>query len=445
MDTGRGKAPQARERFFSLLDTTPKRYIQNNIYVSQSEIRSAFDQILVYYRDQRNYDELRAVTEEALKTKFLRPDDGLMTKGLIILREASDLASDAEALKARGKEAEAEGVESRARQLFSAAGGAFEKLTVEDVGRGYYTLGLFNAGKARFMARQYNQAASLLQRFLDVNDREGMAEARFLLGRSRQYLGEYREAIGHYQINEKRFPNHFFTYQSRLEEGVCLQSLAQYSRAAEVFKGIIDDPERPFGRDALVWRQAAIRLGESLYRAGRLEEAWVWLENAVTWYKDLPNWLELNYYLGCSLLECGRSDAARKAEFIDRAVTYFAAVADKGQAPGIGPEKAEFIRWSAFAIGDARLLAEDYSKAIDGYTEAIGRYPDSVEAVRALVKAANCCLRLNQKDRAAGLFERAQLSYGRLTGSGKMLAEPWMELALWRKAAEPSAAARPGT
>jgi len=77
-----------------------------------------------------------------------------------------------------------------------------------------------------------------------------------------------------------------------------------------------------------------------------------------------------------------------------------------------------------------------YDKAIEMLKEAIDRYPDAAESIRATVKVANCHYYLDQLDHAAIMFQRAQWSYAKLFGKGEILKEPWVELAIWRQASE---------
>ena len=92
-----------RDRFFALLDAVDKRDLLANAFVDAAHVRDVFDQIVIYYRDKRNYKELHQITDRSLKAAFLRMEDAYLTKGLILMRQASDHLRDSERLAESGK------------------------------------------------------------------------------------------------------------------------------------------------------------------------------------------------------------------------------------------------------------------------------------------------------------------------------------------------------
>jgi len=420
----------ARDLFFELLDAVNKRDLQINDLVAPSDIRTVFDRIFIYYRDKLNYAELQNITDKSLKADYLRLEDAFMTKGLILMHQADVLSREAGRLTKEAKKAAAHKSLISARQKYEDAAKTFDNLIGEDVGRGFYTKGLYNGGKARYYAGLYRSAIPLLEKYVSVTDSKGLVEARYMLGRCHQNMGEFVKAIIFYSRNIESHPNHTYSYDSRYEKGICMMSLGQYAGAVKVFMGIIDDPQRAFLPTATIWKKAALSLADALYLARDYKNAWVWLENTVVWYPDQPNIIISTFNLGNSLLEAARVDAEKREDLVVRAKHYFTRVIKMGAA---GLKDREIVLRSSFYIGDADTLAGDYSSAVQSYNRAINRFPDTIDSVRGLVKMANCYYYLNQLQRAGATYERAEWSYKKHTSGKDILDEPWVELAVWRK------------
>jgi len=423
----------ARDRFFALLGAVDKRDLKANDLVPPERVRAIFDRIVIYYRDERKYEQLHRITDRSLKADFLRLEDAYLTKGLIFMRQGRDYVAASDRLAAEGKKTEAAKALERSREVFAQAAAAFDKLITEDVGRQYYCQGLFNGGKARYHAGLYRAAIPLLQKYVSITDRKGLVEARYLLGRCHQLLGDFAQAIALYDVNISKHPNHTFTYDSRYEKGICLMSLGRNAEAVKVFMGLVDDPERGFLRTAALWKRSALKLAEALYKAADYANAWLWLENTITWYPDNPQVVPFTFYLARSLMETAREQSSKRNELVNRAVFYFRRVTELAAQK---PKYNQLALASYFYIGDAYTLAGDYSAAAQAYNRAINRYPDTVDSVRGMVKMANCYYFLGRLERAAATYERAEWSYRKYSGGKEILDEPWVELAIWRKTAQ---------
>lgn len=352
---------------------------------------------------------------------------------------AVQLAADAHAAWARQLVADGDGGRQlerhppeKVREQYRTAAKLYERLAQLRFTQRDYSENIWIAAKYSLQGRDYDNAARLLRKYLDIETRAHHAEA--LVGLAEVMLTNERhaEALSLLKQCLDTFPRDAAVFRARLLLSDLYGELNQWGPAeAVLLENLNSDTLTPNSEE---WRRSLFSLGRILYDRARYPEAAARLDEAVERYPTDPDAIEARYCAGeahrrvaqkiadevpANALPAERAKLMREtAGEFERALARFDETIQAARNPdaltGDEAGRIAMLRNALFGRGSILHALGRYEDALRAYQTAIAAFPQSPAVLDAYLQMADCHRRQQRPIEARGTVEQAKLMLNRL-------------------------------
>lgn len=345
-------------------------------------------------------------------------------------------------------------IKAQAADRFRQAGLARLKLAdLERTSREYPEL-LWQSSESLLAGKDFAQAARVLEEYLATEYRGHRPAALVSLGRAYLALERVDEALKVLEECIERHPRDAANFMARVLAAEARQDRGETDVAEQLLlENLEGDYLSPASPE---WRSSLFLLGRLLFQGERYAESAKRLEEAVARYPDDPRSLESHYLIAESyrhlaqppetldqeVAESTRLAQAKQAEqYLLRALPHYLqaqeAMDARREKLELSSRESALLRNIHFARGEVLFDLRRYAEAIDAFSTAVNRQPNSPEVLEAFVQIAECYRRLNRPDEARATIEQAKVLLRRLGEAAPFkettnyTAEGWIQRLEW--------------
>ena len=295
-----------------------------------------------------------------------------------------------------------------------------------------YPENIWISAKYYLQGRDFDNAARLLRKYLDIETRAHHAEALVGLAEVMLTKEKHAEALGLLKQCLDTYPRDAAVFRARLLLADLYIELNQWDEVEKsLLENLNSDTLTPNSEE---WRRSLFAIGRILYDKARYPEAAARLDEAVERYPSDPDAIEARYCAGeshrrvaqktadevpANALPAERAKLMRVvAEQFERALKRFDETIQAARTPDIaqGDEagRIAMLRNALFGRGAILHALGRYEDALRAYQTAIAAFPQSPAVLDAYLQMADCHRRQARPNEARGTVEQAKLVLNRL-------------------------------
>lgn len=313
---------------------------------------------------------------------------------------------------------------------------------------------LWLSSESLLAGKDFAEAARVLEEYLAIEYRGHRPAALVSLGRAYLALERVDEALKVLEECIERHPRDAANFLARVLAAEARQDRGETDVAEQLLlENLEGDSLSPASPE---WRSSLFLLGRLLFQGERYAESAKRLEEAVARYPDDPRSLESHYLIAESyrhlaqppetldqeVAESTRLAQAKQAEqYLLRALPHYLqaqeAMDARREKLELSSRESALLRNVHFARGEVLFDLRRYAEAVDAFSTAVNRQPNSPEVLEAFVQIAECYRRLNRPDEARATIEQAKVLLRRLGATAPFkettnyTAEGWIQRLEW--------------
>ena len=339
-----------------------------------------------------------------------------------------DLLAQAEQLPIAKAAAKVQEGESRLRE----AGHYFEQLARMTVVQRRYPDDLWDAAANYFAGHNYQDAARMLQLYVDNEPRKRRALALANLGECLMVMERTDRALVWFSRCIDMYPRDAASFRARLLASKAYAERNEIARAKDLLEANLSgEALSPASRE---WRESLFALGRLLHDSKRYADAVRRLTEAIERYKDTRQAIEGRYYLADTYREYALAEEAklpgdlveetRKTRVKHVRELFLAsleqyrltqeAILRFQEANELSTVEKMILRNTYFGQGFTQMNLGQYEGAVKCYLTATNRYQNCPEIMDAYLQIARAYQLMNRPNEARGTLEQAKVLLGRM-------------------------------